>query len=121
MPAHIYDAAHAARVLNHHGGVVFDRVVMHNVRALSDSAQRLAEEKIQNVDAMRCDVEQRAATGLGRVDEPTAAAGAVEPSMTGEFGEHGLADCARCQQLLRTLYFGIAASIVRDPKHLAAL
>ena len=107
-------------VFDHHGGVVFDGVVMHHVRELGGDAQRLAEKKIQNIDAVRGDVEERSASGLGGIDQPTAAAGSVKPHVVGQFGEHGLADRACCEQLFGALHFGIAAAIVGDAERLAA-
>src|SRR5438270_13295304 len=99
MPADVDDPADSACVFNHHGGIVFHGVVMHHVRELRGHAERLSEKKIQNVDAVRGDVEEWTASGLGGIDQPTAAAGAIEPHVAGEFGENWFADCAGCEQL----------------------
>ena len=80
-----------------------------------------AEQKVQNIDAVRGDVEQRAASGFGGIDQPTAAAGAVKPHVAGEFGKHRLADRAGFEQLFRALHLGIGAAIVGHAEGLATL
>src|ERR1700722_5599183 len=75
-------------------------------------AQGLAEEEVQDIDAMGGDVVQRPSAGLGGIDQPTAIAfSSIKPSVAGEFGEHGLADRAGFQQLFCTQNFGISAAI----------
>ena len=94
---------------------------MHHVRELRGHAERLSEKKIQNVDAVRGDVEEWTASGLGGIDQPTAAAGAIEPHVAGEFGENWFADCAGCEQLSGALHFGIRTTIVGQAEGLSAL
>ncbi len=121
MPADVDDGADSVRVLDHDGSVVFHCVVMHHVRELARDSQRLAKKKIQNIDAVRGDVEERAASGFGGIDQPTAAALAVKPHVVRDFGQNGLADRAGGEQLLRALHLWIRAAIVGHAEGLAAL
>ena len=74
VPANIHDSAHAAGVVDHHGCIVFYRVVMNSIREMAGGPQRLAEEEIQHIDAVRGDIEERAASGLRGIEEPAAIA-----------------------------------------------
>src|SRR4051812_31484040 len=121
MPTDIDDSAHAILVLDHHRCIVFDRVMVHNVRPLTCDLDRLSEQEIQNVDAVGSDIEQRTASGSRRIDQPAATARSVEPHMIREFRDNRLADRALLQQLLCALHLGIAAPVVRDSEQLAAL
>src|SRR5258708_4823436 len=76
---------------------------------------RLAEEKVQHVNSMRGDVMERAASSLGRINQPIAMTLLfVKPSVAGQFGEDRLTDHAGIEQLFRALYFGISSAIVGD-------
>jgi hypothetical protein len=97
VPANVYNAANFAGILDHHRRVVFDRVVMHHIRELCGDSPGLAEKKIQDVNAMGRDVKQRSASGLGGIDQPSAAALSVEPVVAGEFGHDRSADGAACE------------------------
>jgi len=104
VPANVYHAANSACVLSHHSRVVFHRIGMHHIRELGSDSQRLAEKKIQNVNAMRGDVEQRSASRLGGIDQPTAAVLSVVPGVGSEFGQDRLADRTVGEQLVRALH-----------------
>ena len=122
VPANVDDAADippAYSIITR--GVVFDRVMMNCVRELSARSLRLAEKKIQDVDAVGGDVEERSTSRLDGVDEPAAAALAIKPAVTGEFGDDRTPDGSGFQQLLRALHFRIAAAIVSDTERLAAV
>ena len=83
--------------------------------------RRLSEEEVQNVDAVRGDIEQRSTAGFGGIDQPTAAALPVKPGVAGELGKHGFSDRASFEQLFRPLHLGIRAAIVGDAERLTAL
>ena len=70
---------------------------MHHIRELGGDSPGLAEKKIQDVNAMGGDVEQRSAACLGGINQPSAAAVSVEPAVAGEFGHHRSADGAGCE------------------------
>jgi len=56
MPAYIDDAPHSGRVFDKHCGVVLDGGLVHRIGQLRRDGERVAEEEIQDVDAMRGDV-----------------------------------------------------------------
>src|SRR5262249_45242751 len=125
VPARVDDSTYAAGVIDHHRRVVFDRIVMHGVRQMYGSAQRLAEEKIQNIDEMGGDVVYwAAARGLGG-EQPFAIAFfrsfLIEPGMRGQLSVKWFADRSRCNQFLCAMHLGISTSIVGDAERFAAL
>src|ERR1700678_1590951 len=81
---------------------------------MSGHTQRLAEQIIKHVDAVRRDVVKRSAPSLLRIDEPvTLALRTVEPGMASEFSQHRFPDGSSFEQLLGALHLGIKTPIVR--------
>src|ERR1700691_1550285 len=113
MPAHVHDGAHSARVVDHHGRIVFHRIAMHRIRKKAGSAVGLTEQTIRHIDTVRGDVVERSASRFRWVDQPTAMASLfIAPFVASEFGEHGLADRSGLEQLFGTLHLGVSPAIV---------
>src|SRR5579885_2892755 len=107
VPAHVDYASNSALVFDHHCRVVFDGIVMHNVRELSFYTGRFAKQIIEYIDAMGSNVEERTAPSFGAIEEPTAVAAAIEPHMVRQFGNHRPSDYTLFNQLLCALNLGI--------------
>ena len=115
MPADIDNAADSTPVLNDYGSVVFDAGAVDGAREAPARTPRLAEEIVQQIDAMRADVVERSAARLGRVEQPGAPSVlGGEPRMAGGVGQHGFPDHALFQQLPGPIHLGVSAPIVSD-------
>src|SRR5439155_19378361 len=80
---------------------------------------RLAEEIVQQIDAMRADVVERSTARLGRVEQPGAPSVlGGESAMAGGVGQHGFPNHALFQQLPGPAYLGVSAPIVSDTQRL---
>src|SRR5579871_3719258 len=93
---------------------------VHDVGELSADTQWPAKEKIENVDAVGCDIEERTASSFCRINEPAAAASSIKPHVIRQPGEHRLADYAMLDQFFGPLHFWITSAIIRDATRLAA-
>src|SRR5437868_2704050 len=94
---------------------------MNDVRQLSRHARGPPEKEIQDIDAVRSNVEKRATSGFHGIEQPTALARSVEPHVIREFGNDRVADCAGFNQLLCALHLGIATPVIGDSKCLSTL
>src|SRR5262252_9800695 len=121
MPAHIDDSADSRFVFDHHRSIVFDGVMVHDIRQLTGDAQRLAKQKIQDINTMRRDIEEWTAASLGGIEQPAPVSASIEPHMIRQLGENRRANGASSDQLLGPYDLGIAATIIGDPEELAIL
>jgi hypothetical protein len=62
VPADIHHPADAAFVFDHQSSRVFDRQLVHHVGDLAADAGGLAEQEVEDVDAVRSDVVERTST-----------------------------------------------------------
>src|SRR4029077_11755153 len=108
MPAHIDYAAHTVFVIDHDRRGILHRQPAHHVRQMTRHARRLAEEKIEHVDAMGSDIVQRTSAGLFWIHQPTPVAIlGLKPVMAVDLSQNRASDGALLQQLSRALHLQI--------------
>src|SRR5579863_1285243 len=95
--------------------------MVNHVGKLPGDFLRLSKQKIENVNAMRRDVEQRSAAGFEGIEQPAAVAGAVKPHVIREFGEYRPADCSGRKQFASAPNFWVKPAVVGDTEFLSAL
>ncbi len=122
VPAYVDDAANPASIFDHHRGIIFHGVVMHDVGELRGDPKRLAEKEIKK-PSMRCDATSnrgpppalKGSTSQLRLPFPSNHAWEVKLS------QNRSADRAGCEQMLRALRLGIAPAVISYAQNLAGL
>jgi hypothetical protein len=72
VPAHVDDSANAGAVVDHDGCIILDRHLMHSIAKVTGHSFGLAEEVVEQIDAMGADIEERASAGECGIEEPLA-------------------------------------------------